>query len=1328
MRKFLIFLLYFLCIPSGVFSQAEYLYNYAHGLSNSLINDVLTDSDGLIWVATQDGLDRFDGKTFTKAQIPHSGINKLHLRKNGDMLIATSKGFLIHDYKTNKFKEIPFIGQGNSIFYPFVSDVTEINDVVYLTTSGYGLYTFQEGDTCPREFPSEKIFESKFLQSIDSFDSKEIFIGSYSNGCYVIENGKLKYSFKDLTDVCGFERDSLGNIYAASHKNGLFRITPVKNGYKTELILAEPVSCIFSEDNSVYIGTDGLGMKKYDALNGKISTISCKDVPFEFSKSKIHSIVSDKSGNLWAGVYQKGLLLILKKSAFFENYGYSVNPEISIGSSSIGAMALVKSDIWIATDGEGIYVIDSVGKISHFEIQDSFGKNVMCSAISMYNQDGKYMWLGTYNTGLVKIDIKTRKTLKIYTEGPGKITRMINAGENSFWYATFGDGIGKFDVNTEKFTSGIFINPSWTNSLTTDSNGNFWLATCDGLWFVDSAKTHFKRYVTYNGWLHDNNVNCVFIDSDGIVWAGTNSGVLIYNPKTEVKTYILDAVTVCSVLEDCNGFVWLSSYCGLFRYDKRSGELLSLKAVDGLIANEFSRGAGIITADGMPCFGSVLGITHIKNDDFMDSSDLGEVYISALKVNGKTINADDYSGSTKILKENIIQSNEICLQESDNNFTLSFCLSNPAKMPQTSFRYHLEGFDKEYTNIETTLSSATYTNLKSGEYIFEVTGFIGTRHTKSKQLKIIIYPHWYKTIWAKILSGILILSMMYFIFKYFREKFQRKQSERINEMKMQFFINISHEIRTPLTLIIDPLEKLLNKKNTDKETALLYKTMQINSRRILRLVTQLLDLRKIDKHQVMMKFGKTELCSFINDIVESCKPIIESKELSITQTSNNKEIYAWIDPENFEKIILNLLSNAIKFSPIGGKIDINILQENTKISVIISDNGVGLKDEDLERIFDRFYQVKSAQTRYTTGTGVGLHLAKYLTELHKGRLYAENRTDCQGSRFIIELKNGYEHLPKEDLAEPTNLLPPSPINQPQQEELSKQEEESVTNKPQKHKNQKKHLVFVIDDEEAIRLYLEKQLSEDYDVLAFENGKAAFENILKENPALIISDIMMPEMDGWTLCKKLKHDYRTNHIPIVLLTALTDEKNKTLGIEIGADMYLEKPFNTDYLLKAVKNLIANRQRVAEKIENKSENYQIEKIKLKSQDEILMQKIMQIIKEKISCRDLNVEMLADTIGVSRVHLHRKIKEMTGLTARDFLKNIRMKQATYLLTDRNLTISEIAYAVGYSNPAHFSASFKAFYGVTPMTYAQQEAQNSKSAEEKAVWEEVFGLKSKS
>ena len=1293
-------------------AQSSYLFSHNMGLSNSLINDIDIDCNGHIWLSTADGLNIYDGRLFTTFHTKYSSINKTYQMPNHDVLIATNKGVLVYEYNQARFKEIKF-QTSKKDFTPYVTDIDGNDTITYLTTSGFGLYTLRKGDTLIRSHRLNPNIGNQFMKSVFIDSRGRIWIGTFRKETYMIQNGQMKQCPDLPEEISSFHEDRFGNIYAASTNSGISIISPSgKNFSRLQLNgIGEnyPASAMCISCNRILIGTDGLGLWEYNPRTQESWPIDASEVPFNFAKSKIHDIATDNDGNIWLGVYNKGLMLITKESSIFQNFGYKPNSKNNIGSNSVSALATAGSDIWLGTEGDGISILSHDKTVSHIDIYGSHGHNVPCNIISMYNQDNKYMWIGTYNNDFIKIDIASRKISKIYNLPCEKISSITYGGSGKLLITSLGNGIGTFDTQTETYEKGILVNPSWGSCISIDAQKNYWIGTYDGLWYVDKECKYSKKYTAADGFLPDNTVNHIFINRQNQIWCGTSNGIMILNPVTEEYSHILPGHTICAIMEDSMGMIWISTRNGLIRYNPADKHTLKFGMEDGLNGTEFSTRAAVINEDGMACFGGVMGITIIKTNILTDSVTPGKVVLRSLLVNNQYLETgQEYYGHIA-LNKNIADVDTIYLHESGSTFTLEFGTSNPAHLHQTTFRYRMMGLDSTMSPLPKGACHISYTNMPHGTYELELEANIGNRGSSTRRITIVISPIWYHTITAKTSLALAILLILYLILENINEKIRRRHSDQINEMKMQFFINISHEIRTPLTLIIDPLEKLLARGNSDPETNRLYSIMKTNSQRILRLVSQLLDLRKIDKEQVIMKYGKTELYPFIREIVDSCGPLIETKEITV-EISNTPQIYAWVDPENFEKIILNLLHNALKFTPVGGEIDIDISEDKQagKVLITVQDNGIGINQDDIAKIFQRFYQVKSQQNRYTTGTGVGLHLARYLTELHGGKLKAENRTDKQGSRFTIELPAGKDHLPEQDIIEEETAPAPSTATQ----ELAL----SFKKKQLENRSNGRKLIYVVDDEESIRTYLLQELEDDYTTVGFENGRQALDAISSQKPDLIISDIMMPETDGWTLCRKVKRNYKTSHIPVVLLTALGDDRNKAQGIEIGADMYLEKPFNTEILKKIIRTMLINRDKVIANITNKADNYNIENIEIKSQDEILMQKVMQIIKDKISCRDLNVEMLADTIGISRVHLHRKIKEITGLSARDYLKNIRMKQASYLLTDKSLSISEIAYAVGYSNPGHFSSSFKAFYGVSPTEYADRYNKDSSSADQQS------------
>ena len=548
-----------------------------------------------------------------------------------------------------------------------------------------------------------------------------------------------------------------------------------------------------------------------------------------------------------------------------------------------------------------------------------------------------------------------------------------------------------------------------------------------------------------------------------------------------------------------------------------------------------------------------------------------------------------------------------------------------------------------------------------------------------------------------------------------REIMKREHAEQLNEAKLQFFINISHEIRTPMTLIINPLEKLLAEKKGG-EVQKTYLMIYRNAQRILRLINQLMDIRKLDKGQMFMKFRETDMVGFIDDVMLTFDYMARKKKIHFSFEHAMPQLKVWVDMNNFDKILMNIFSNAFKYTPEQGEITVSLstgrdatrrdpLKEYFEITV--TDSGIGLDREKIERIFERFYQIDNDVTKSNFGTGIGLHLSRSLVELHHGIILAENREDVPGSRFVIRIPLGSAHLRTDELEDVEALITPHAVLvKPEKMDLEEVfeegegEEDEESKKTGKAKNRMR--ILIVEDEEEILSYLKEELEGDYRIMTRKNGREAYDTILADTPDLVISDIMMPEMDGLSLCRKIKQNTNVNHVPVILLTAKSKPEDTMEGMATGADAYMVKPFNTELLKSTIANLLANRKLLKSKFSGaQQQEDKVQKLSMKSADEILMSKIMKVINENLSNPDLNVEMLAANVGLSRVHVHRKLKELTNLSARDFIKNIRLQQAAALLKEKKLTVSEVAYATGYTNLSHFSSSFKEVHGMSPKEY---------------------------
>ncbi len=1322
-------------------AQNKFLFDYNDGLSNSLINQIAQDQNGFIWVATEDGLNRFDGINFlnfaedktSDFSLNNNFVTSLVEDHNRKLWVGQVDGLQYYNPETESFFDINIEATDSRVHHFISSMLVAKNGDVWITTSGYGLM-FIDGKTGQSKYLtqlSEKLC-SKNLRCIFEDSAGLFWIGSDNRGLnsYDPKTEKVESYHKSAlagkklasNNIACITEGEYGHIYLGSLNGGLTHIN--KHNGKIETIQHNrqkssnlPVkTLLFDSKKRLWVGTDGFGLKLLNKENNELETYIPDEAPFDFSNAKVHTLIEDNAENIWAGIYQKGLFLLPEKNKIFNHIGYSAFGENSIGSNSVTSIQGTANTLWLGTDGDGIYKIDRLtNKVEHIVLRNVQGEKEGNNIISLHNTSD-YLWVGTYLNGLIQYNKKTGNTRAFkynptdeYSLVNDKVVTIAEDANGTIWLGTLGGGICCYDATTDRFYSGFKelgkennTIPQWINHIFIDEKGSFWLGTYVGLFMVNPKEKQVVQFSETDNTLINNTVFSTQADRSGNIWVGTYGGLVKIQPESfETKSYsTLDGLcnnVICGIEEDEFGQIWISTHNGLSRLNPVTEEFTNFYASDGVQANEFARNSSYHSSTRELFFGGINGITEIQRDYAKYSRQIRDVMLTDFMLFNKPVKIGEKSGRKVILNKSIVNADTVKLKETDNFFSIGFTSVELAVQSRISYEYKMDGFDADWISTNSRTRRATYTNLSHGRYVFRVRGVDKSQRSSERVLHIIIYSPWYKTVWAKFLWIILSLVILIGLVLLAKETIQRRHLEKMNEMKMQFFINISHELKTPLSLILDPIEKLMaQNKNKDNH---FYEIIHQNASRIFRLVNQLMDVRKIDKGILLVKFQETNLFNFVTEVASSYEILADSKSIDFSIKSEDEGLLVWIDPLNFEKIISNLLSNAFKFTPSGGEVKIRISKVKNRVSITMQDSGPGIKKSEMERIFNRFHQVKEAN--HPGGTGIGLHLSRQLAEIHKGTLNVLNRSEGQGSIFVLEIPLGNEHLPQKDLVVKENIIPtPSRKFVPQYLQNDEENDQKASTKPKTN-----YKVMVVEDENKIRDYLAGELAALYAVVTCENGKTAFERLDDEKPDLIISDIMMPEMDGISLCKKIKNNIKYSHIPVILLSALSSDEKKVEGIETGADMYLTKPFNSEFLKTTVASILENRYKLFEQIRKEKGYYDIENIKMDSHDEILMQKVMTIVKDNIADGNLNVEMLADGVGISRVHMHRKLKEITNQSARDFIKDIRMKQASYLLANKQVNVSEVAYAIGYSNLSHFSNTFKSYYGVSPKEYVARQ-----------------------
>ena len=1122
--------------------------------------------------------------------------------------------------------------------------------------------------------------------------------------------------------IAALGQDFQGNIFIGTLAHGLLRFNKDSGCFVT-IPYAEQLSirAIYpGNQDEVYVGTDGHGLKVYNNRLNELKDSMIDNSYFDLSKSKVHSMVKDNDGNFWLAMYQKGVMMIPAQPNRFKYIGYKSANRNIIGSCCVTALFKDKENaMWVGTDNDGIYRIDKDGKSSRHFQSSSSSRSVPSIVINLFQDSEGTLWCGSFGNGMGRVNKHTGEftPLRLIDSEKSLIHRVYCITEDSdkrLWIATMGGGVFCYDMKTQKVSpADIGSTEKWVSNLLYIKNTNkLYIGTYNGVICMDlnESITHttmiLSQHIIYS----------MSNDVRGNIWIGTSEGLVRLDSQsglTEKYTMAdgLPSDVIYAVLEDEYNNLWISTDAGIARFDPMSHRVINYFVSDGLQGNEFSKNTAFKEANGTLWFGGVNGLTYFNPMEITNPARKWNVTITDFYLHNTPVRKGMLSGNIPIIDTPVYDAEEFNLSHKDNAFTVEFSTREYNSPERVSFMYSMN--NAEWVDLRSGVNRISFNHLYPGTYNLKIRAKDYDLLSDEKEIKIVIASPWYATTWAKLGYTLAILILSYLVYLQIRlrmrskrEMLEHQHTEAINEAKLQFFINISHEIRTPMTLVMSPLKKLITQDN-DTERQRDYRIIYRNSERILSLVNQLMDVRKIDKGQMRLRFSEVELGDFLQELCETFDYQVSNKHIELLYNKCSHEVKAWIDLKNFDKIMLNLLSNAVKFTPEGGQIKVVLSTGEDKerkgilrkyIEISVSDTGIGIDAIEMNRIFERFYQISNSHNSSSMGTGIGLHLTKSLVELHHGTIMVQNNCDGVGSLFTIRIPQGMAHLQTDEVIDDvtTSIKPSRTEGDFTVADVNDSEEKKV-------KARTKHRLVLVEDDEEIRRYVAHEFSSLYHIIEFANGKEALPYIIKNTPNLIISDVMMPEMDGITFCRKLKQNVHTNHIPVLLLTAKSREEDNIDALDIGADAYITKPFNMDLLKKTAENLIRSRELLRNCFTGNQEQEVNQPVLLvKSTDDKLLDRIMNVVNRNLNNQDLNVEMITREVGISRVHLHRKLKELTNQSARDLIKNVRLKHAATLLTTTHYNVTEVTEMVGFSSITLFSRSFKELYGMTPTEYA--------------------------
>ncbi|MBQ9172183.1 MAG: response regulator [Bacteroidales bacterium] len=1332
-------------LPLLASAQKARLYTSENGLPNSQINSIYQDNWGLIWIATENGLSRFDGMEFSNFRSDRTDSSSLESDlvlgmfqdSHSTMWAATSNGLQIYDPLLSTFSKVDLQDSEVPQSSVYISSIAEIGDEIWVATSQHGVYVL---DAVSHEIKSGRrrelsgLLPSSFINTIFRDSSGRVWLASETGGLAVVDvsgpspkrtgeiwDSSTRRFSSDVLVTCFAENPDNGDILIGTYNYGIllfdssegkiFSLGHDASSCRVNCLL--PNSLEGSPENSYLVGTENRGLKVLDTGSGTLSDISSPSIPLKMDNWKVHSLLEDNQGNIWIGAYDTGVLVIPESMYGFGYMSAAADPySPNSGSCVTSILEDIDGSLWVGTDGSGLLHIGNDSRRSFTDVDNSALTNNSVLDIVMDRRGTK--WIATYLDGLFSMDSRGHVTKFPHSAdiGTARTARLLYDPERDYLFVgTYGNGFSVVSLPDGKVLSTVSEDRcKWVSSLHLDSEGMVWVGTFNGP----------LRYNPETGRLtsHDivhSRVYSILEDSSKTMWFGTGEGLVKYDPSNgESVTYTenngLSSNVISGILEDNGGRLWISTSYGLTSLDPENGTFARYYSYDGLQENEFRYGSAFKDKVGKLFFGGINGITSFNPQSGKTSSHpMSDVFFTGLTVMNRKV--DFSSEGSRYLDAPITDAKRITLPYNSGTFSIGFAVPEYTNPHKVVFSYMMDGVDNDWNRTTATSNTANYTRIPSGKHNFTVKAFFDGDESNfsQKSIEVRILPPWYLSPEAFIFYILAILGLAQLTRGYFLRKHQQEQQaeeSEIKEMKLRMFTNISHEIRTPLTLVLSPLKKL-REAEEDPHRKDLYNLMYRNGLRINRLVNQLMDMRKIDDGQMPMHFRPTDIVYFTKDIMQTFGNLASDKNISFTIDSEQDELEVWIDQGNFDKVIFNLLSNAFKHTPDGGEIDLSIGSPEVNNGILSKDiakfirigifnSGSHIDDKYLEKVFERFFQADVMDAK--VGSGVGLSLTKQLVELHHGKIKAENVGD-EGVTFTVFLPLGNEHLSEEEMSRTTHHKDLYTKNiediAASTEDISYTPEDIATKNVKSKKN-----VVIVDDDAEIRSYIGMEMTDRYNVKTFPSADEAWAYISTNVPDIVISDLLMEGTDGAQLCSKIKHNPGTNHIPVIILTSSADEESIKRCTECGADRYFTKPISMDLLRSVVGSTLNNLDMIRSKLTNPVE-YDFTEIKISSATKDLPKKVIDIITAHIEEPDFSVEDLSREIGMSRVHMNRKLKETMGMSPSNLIKSIRLRQAAYLLIHDKVNISEVAYRVGFSTHSYFSSSFHDYYGMSPKEF---------------------------
>lgn len=1308
--------------------------NTENGLSQNTVRSILQDKTGFMWFGTNDGLNRYDGNTFrvfkydekNPSSIGNNTIWSLLQTPDGKIWAGTEKGIFIYDPEDDSFDFFDLKTENNECIKDVVLDMQiDPSGNVWIASKNLFRYSTRTGKLETMIFlDREHTSLLSRIWSVNIDKDEQVWISIYHGG--IRRYNPIENNFKSYT------RDAWGKNFSSSLTSKTVNINndylligsfneelrmldkttgkvvpyPIERGKDNKLFVRDME--VFSDGNC-WIGTER-GLYIYDIKNGSTVHLTHQvGDPYSLSDNAIYSMYEDREGGIWIGTYFGGVNYFPRPYTYFKKY-YPVKNRNSISGERVsGICEDSDGNIWIGTEDAGLNKLDV--RTDRFECFSPTSENPSYSNTINYHNvhdiiiDGNLLWVATYSHGINVLNLRT-KEWKYYMRGDQE--GMLN---NNDIFALFKDSAGRiwigtstgaflFDRRTEKFILQEQIGLHFISDIIEDSSGQIWFSTSDvGVYCFNPRTKECKLYP------HDpadprsicyHKIICMFVDSKKRIWFASESrGICRFDDKTQqfVRYGMKDGFTndvIYKILEDNEGNLWLSSNSGLMQFNPETGMVRTFTQSNGLPGNQFNCKSGYKDKTGKMYFGCLNGLVAFHPAEFHSNDFVPSVALTDFRL----LNQE------KDFSQNRLKESSVRLAYDQSSFSIGFSALSYVAPEMNKYAYKMEGLDAGWNYISSA-QKITYSNLPPGKYVFRVkaSNNDGVWNETGDFLEIVVLPPFWKTSWAYGLYIVFSLLAVFFIFRYYRNRMEsRNRSRRIlyeNEKekevyhsKIEFFTNVAHEIRTPLTLIKGPLEYIIKTDVDKEELQTNLNIMERNTDRLLALINQLLDFRKTESKVFSLTFTRENMTGLLEDTCDRFMPLVHQKGLEFRLSGMEAACYADVDKDAVTKVVSNLFANAIKYARRSILAELSFTADRFRICV--RNDGELIPEELKNKIFEPFFSRTSGEEdRFKASSGIGLALVKSLVELHGGEVFLDVR-DREMNTFVVSLPMRQKNVSEADSPEATGEKMP---------EESPQLFKGVSERESKNG----YSVLVVEDDEELLLFIEKRLEKQYTVYKAKNGVEAVTVLQEKVVNLVISDIMMPQMNGYELCSRIKQDVEFSHIPVILLTAKTNVQSKIAGLECGADAYIEKPFSIEHLQAQIYNIFDNRKKMREAFVSSPFSH-TDNITLTKSDEQFLNRLIEVINKNISNPGFNVDHLAEELCMSRSSLLRKIKGVTESTPNDFIRLIRLKRAAEILSEGEYKVNEVCYLVGFSSTSYFSKVFQKQFGVLPKDFVKK------------------------